>query len=256
MKMIIVDLDATLLKSDKTISDYTVKIFNQCRKNGHMIVFATARSESECRTFSDIVSPWAIISNRGANVRVGDETIHRVTIDMQTSNDLLMSLVNHPSVGFITVRIEDGYRINIPEDKHNPAWGEYNPAAYTDFANGLVCETYKISAEIFDDIAASEILSAYSNINMVRFSGEDWYSFASKSVTKWEGIKALAAHVGISVENTIAFGDDFSDIEMLRECGVGVAVANAIDEVKAVADIVCDSNDNDGVAKWLEKNLL
>ena len=43
---------------------------------------------------------------------------------------------------------------------------------------------------------------------------------------------------------------------MLRECGIGVAVANAIDEAKAVADFVCDTNDNDGVARWLEENLL
>ena len=43
---------------------------------------------------------------------------------------------------------------------------------------------------------------------------------------------------------------------MLRDCGIGVAVANAIDEVKAVADHICDTNDNDGVAKWLEENVL
>ena len=43
---------------------------------------------------------------------------------------------------------------------------------------------------------------------------------------------------------------------MLRDCGIGAAVANAIDEAKAVADYICDNNDNDGVAKWLEENVL
>ena len=43
---------------------------------------------------------------------------------------------------------------------------------------------------------------------------------------------------------------------MLKVCGVGVAVANALDEVKAVADHICDTNDNDGVAIWLEENIL
>lgn len=54
------------------------------------------------------------------------------------------------------------------------------------------------------------------------------------------------------MKNVIAFGDDHNDIEMLRECGVGVAVANAIDEAKAVADYICDTSDNDGLARWLE----
>ena len=53
-----------------------------------------------------------------------------------------------------------------------------------------------------------------------------------------------------------AFGDDSNDIEMLRECGAGVAVSNAIGEVRAIASRICDTNDNDGVAKWLEENVL
>ena len=46
------------------------------------------------------------------------------------------------------------------------------------------------------------------------------------------------------------------NIEMLRDCGIGVAVANAISEVKSAADHICDINDNNGVAKWLEENVL
>ena len=53
-----------------------------------------------------------------------------------------------------------------------------------------------------------------------------------------------------------AFGDDFNDIGMLRLCGTGIAMENAIEEVKGVADEVCASNEKDGVAEWIEKNLL
>jgi len=255
-KMIIMDLDSTLLKSDKTVSDYTVKVLSQCHQNGHMIVFATARSECECTSYIELINPHAVITNRGAIVSIGNDIIHRATIDVKTSNHLLMYFLNHPNVGFITAFTEKGYLVNIPQDKHDPAWGEYNPKGYTDFSSGLDCETYKISVEIFDDVTANDISSSYPNIHVIRFSGEDWYSFADKSVSKWEGIKALAAHVGIDLEKTISFGDDYSDMEMLRECGVGVAVANAITEVKTVADTICDTNENDGVAKWLEENIL
>jgi hydroxymethylpyrimidine pyrophosphatase-like HAD family hydrolase len=52
------------------------------------------------------------------------------------------------------------------------------------------------------------------------------------------------------------FGDDWNDIELLRECGVGGAVANAIDVCKAAADRICGDCDDDGVARWIEENIL
>ncbi len=71
------------------------------------------------------------------------------------------------------------------------------------------------------------------------------------------GTIVLADHYyDIGIDSVVAFGDDINDQEMVKNSGIGVAVANAIDEVKAVADYICDSNDNDGVAKWLEKNVL
>lgn len=53
-----------------------------------------------------------------------------------------------------------------------------------------------------------------------------------------------------------AFGDDMNDLEMVRNCGIGVAVRNAVEEVKRSADYICGSNDDDGVAKWIEEFIL
>jgi hypothetical protein len=55
------------------------------------------------------------------------------------------------------------------------------------------------------------------------------------------------------LQNVISFGDDFADIGMLKMAGTGVAVGNALDEVKQVADVVIGSNDEDGIAEYLEK---
>ena len=59
----------------------------------------------------------------------------------------------------------------------------------------------------------------------------------------------------ISLNEIVSFGDDINDMEMLQICGTGVAVSNAVMDVKAVADCVALSNDEDGVAEWLEKNI-
>ncbi|MDE7295402.1 MAG: HAD hydrolase family protein, partial [Oscillospiraceae bacterium] len=59
----------------------------------------------------------------------------------------------------------------------------------------------------------------------------------------------------ISPEEVTAFGDDLADIPMLRACGLGVAMGNAVKEVKQAADFVIGSNDEEGIAKYLEENF-
>ena len=61
---------------------------------------------------------------------------------------------------------------------------------------------------------------------------------------------------GINKAEIVAFGDDLNDIDLLTHAGVSVAMKNALESVKEIADHICDTNDNDGVAKWLEENLL
>jgi len=78
----------------------------------------------------------------------------------------------------------------------------------------------------------------------------------NQKATKWNAVQTVAKHFNIPISDIVAFGDDYNDVEMLRECGNGVAVSNAIDEAKSVANQMCDTNENDGVAKWLEENVL
>jgi hydroxymethylpyrimidine pyrophosphatase-like HAD family hydrolase len=77
----------------------------------------------------------------------------------------------------------------------------------------------------------------------------------NKDVSKAGGVKALAEVLGIGLDEVISFGDDYNDIEMIRECGIGVAMGNAPQDIKDAADIITASNDEDGVAIILEKLL-
>ena len=78
----------------------------------------------------------------------------------------------------------------------------------------------------------------------------------STAATKWNGIKAMLEAVGVDRSDTVYFGDDNDDIEPIKNCGVGVSVSNAVDEVLEAADYITESNDMDGVARYIEKNLL
>ena len=77
--------------------------------------------------------------------------------------------------------------------------------------------------------------------------------FMSRTATKWGGIKQMLAAAGIPAEQAIYFGDDHDDIEPIVQCGLGIAVANALPQVKARADDITDSNDEDGVAAYLRR---
>ena len=76
------------------------------------------------------------------------------------------------------------------------------------------------------------------------------------TATKWNGIKTMLDICNCSPDETVYFGDDQDDIEPIKRCGQGVAVSNGIEEVKAAADYVTDSNDADGVAKFIEHQIL
>jgi hydroxymethylpyrimidine pyrophosphatase-like HAD family hydrolase len=77
-----------------------------------------------------------------------------------------------------------------------------------------------------------------------------------KDATKSKAVAGLARIWGVSQSEIAAFGDDTNDLDMLIYAGAGVAMGNALDEVKAAADYICDTNENDGVAKWIEENVL
>ena len=76
---------------------------------------------------------------------------------------------------------------------------------------------------------------------------------AKKEATKENGIRKACIACGIALEDVTAFGDDTPDIGMLKLCGTGVAMGNACEEVKKAADIIIGSNDEDGIAVYLEQ---
>jgi len=112
-------------------------------------------------------------------------------------------------------------------------------------------------------IGDPQVLDGLKERMLARFGGRLYVSkslpyfleFASPEVTKAAGMEFVAEHVGFARERTVAFGDGENDIELVDWAGLGVAVANADDRVKDIADLVCPSVDEEGVAQVLEAYL-
>ena len=87
-------------------------------------------------------------------------------------------------------------------------------------------------------------------------SREGFIAVMHKEAKKAKALAHIAGLWGIDKSNIAAFGDDFNDMDMLTFAGAGVAMGNALDEVKAAADFITLSNEDDGVADWINKNIL
>ncbi|MFV0400084.1 MAG: HAD family hydrolase [Oscillospiraceae bacterium] len=249
--MIATDLDNTLLNQDKILSPYTVSILRQCRAKGILIAYATARPQRTLPFLHPDFVPDIVIANNGATVSAGSQIIHRRDIPVSTLHTLLPRLIAQSEVNYLCVECGDYLLTDYPGDDWGPGW---NPV-HTDFSALPDLPSPKLSTECKHPQALQHVLAGYPELHLYTNIGEDWQQIMHKDATKANGLRAAAAHCGISLGEIVAFGDDSNDIDMLRECGRGVAMGNALDEVKHIADEVCLSHDQDGVAKWLADNL-
>ncbi|MBQ9106613.1 MAG: HAD family hydrolase [Clostridia bacterium] len=252
MKLIVTDLDNTLLKSDKSLSAYTVSVLKRCREKGIMIAFATARAENAMTRFIEAVNPDIIISNGGATINVRGEVIYRNPMSKEDVETIIaMCRRFTDNKGLITVECDEGYYCNfVPTDQDRRA-----AFTFSDFEI-FSKPAYKITSVLENEEWAKQIVKKCPDCTVINFSGEDWRRFAAKNSDKETALKILIERLGIDASDVIAFGDDYNDAGMFKVSGNAVAVANAIDEIKLLADHITDSNDDDGVAKFIERHIL
>lgn len=253
-QLLLFDLDGTLLRTDKTISDYTLRTLDICRQKGYMIGVSTSRSERNCLSFLGKLSPDILITSGGALVKKQNEYIYKAVFSMERTKELICTArtICGDEVE-ITIDTVDTHYWNYKVDplQLDRSWGESVWTDYRDFSE----EALKMCVEIFDEDRANELARILDDCDAVRFSDGYWYKYTKKNVTKEQAIQIACASCKITEHDIIAFGDDYADIGMLKMSGLGVAMGNAIPEVKEVADVVIGTNDEDGIAVFLEKEL-
>ena len=251
IKMIVTDLDGTLLRNDTSISDYTTTVLRECRRAGMKLAFATGRGTA--RKVAPVELFDGRITNNGAIARAGDVVVHDKRIPYQTARPVLMACCEQE----IKIALNAGgtlYSNFVMSD----LWPWITNFQLVDFAR------HEVDAEkLFSPNCSAEnksfieqLISDELYTVVTSDSTGDFLQIMHKEATKGKAVLAMARHWGIHPSEIITFGNDLNDIDMLTSVGFGVAVENAFDEVKAAAKHICDSNENDGVAKWLSENVL
>lgn len=252
IKMIVFDLDGTLLNSEKKITDATKASIQKCREKGIKVALATARSEAASKRITDIIKPDVMISNGGALAKIENNVIYEVEIPSDSVNNLIEKLLTRSDLNSLSLQNSQGYYTSYKDSYLD----DYKDGIYTDFKTPFLKGAYKITPELMNKENVMKIVEDYSELEITEFSNENYYRIAHKNATKLKAIQAVAENMSISLEDMVYFGDDYNDYEMIKYAGIGVAMGNAIQVIKDIADYCCDTNDNDGIAKWITEKIL
>jgi len=247
VKAIVVDLDRTLLHTDKTVSPYTISVLKACRERGMKLMVATARPLRDVTRFCEEIGFDAMTVSNGGRVLCGAKRTE-FGIPRACAVRVLHALQRDPT---LRITLETGDRAYS-----NQPIAEYETILTEDLAAIAAAEgTMKILVHLDHDHTLAAVQKELTEELYWTVANGYLLQIMNKAATKWNGIKAMLEISGGTPAQTIYFGDDYDDLEPLKLCGIGVAVSNAIEEAKAAADYVADSNDEDGVAKFLTQLL-
>ena len=252
IKMILTDLDHTLLRQDGSISSDTLKVIGKCRANGILFAIATARYWIGAERYIEMLRPDYEITTDGTLIHSKGKCIFSSEFTESETNEIINSIREAVPSAEITVAVGKCVYWN---SKHISESEKLYKATYNDYSSYLEAKANKIVAGLPDETIARQIADKTGSI-LQSYRGEKWYAFLPKDSGKISAIRALIRLSSVSPGSIAAFGDDDNDIGMLKLCGKGIAVANAVPEVIRIADAVTLSNDEDGVAKWLSDNCL
>ena len=256
VKLIVTDLDGTLLTDKKQISQYTASVLQKAKESDIAVAFAMARPKRSTTKVRAMFQPDFIIDNNGATIYHGEEKLKNIAMEKEAVAQMIKEFMTNEKIKGISVETGTGLLTNYMVDAWDtPDARDWN-SNYYDFSKGFDFETPKISFECEDAEIIQELVSRFPSLHMYPNHGEHWIQIMDKRATKLSGIKYICEKMGIGLENVAAFGNDYNDVEMLRICGIGVAVENALLEAKQAANLLCENNNNDGVAKWIDANIL
>lgn len=253
-KVIVLDLDGTLLRNDKTVSENSLRVLQRCKEAGYKIVLATARPPRIARNIlpESLVDEYLIFYN-GALVYKGCDIIYENHIPVASMKTIIRFFQeNYPDM-VLSLEIEDTLYSSKCVEK---LFGKI-PYIEVDYNAMKLRPAAKVLVDL-DGVDDVEHITKHlpEDCTIVITDGGTLGQIMSASVSKLEAVQFILREWGYDMKDVIAFGDDYNDLELISRCGTGVAMENAVIELREAARAVTKTNDEDGVAYYLENYLL
>lgn len=260
--MIVVDLDDSLLGNDLKISKENKKALKSAMDKGLLVTIATGRMLSSALPYiRELNIDIPVITYQGAYIKdtLTGETLTKTTLPMMYAKQLIEECKKDDL--YIQAYVEDNYYF-AHDNEYSQLYhrlsgikgievGDLETFLKEEPIKMLIIDVpYRISTfrNKFDALYGEHIQIAISKPNYLEITHID--------ATKGRALEHLALMLGIAREEVIAIGDSYNDISMLDYAGLGVAMGNAPDEVKAHAQYVTKGNDEDGVAEVVKMYVL
>ena len=265
-KLIAVDIDGTLTNSRKEITPRTRHALLEAQAKGKRVIIASGRQPLGVYPIAEDLMleryNGYIMSYNGGKIISCDS--NRTVINRLFPREYLSDIVGVLKDSNITILTFDDKRIFADSKVNDYTFVESEVSK----AEMITCDDF-LGAVKFDFnkiLLAGEPmeLDQYQAVLRKRYDGLlDIYKSAPYfleimplGISKGSMLPLLLEHLGVDREELIAFGDNYNDMTMIGYAGMGVAMGNGEDEVKKIANYVCESNDEDGIAKTLEKFVL
>jgi len=252
ISLLALDLDGTLFRDDRSVSKRSITALEACRREGLRVAIATARpfvavkGRLDARLSRGV--PW--ICSNGALIYEDEQCVYTDAVPPDTAREVLQRLASPAQHFTISMEMAGNLYINEHLDM-GPI-----PCEVAELARIVDAPVTRIQVTKGPDFQERVVLPELPQGCAVRVSdGGRSAQILSPTATKENGLQALLERLGLGFENVMAFGDDVTDMEMLRRSGVGVAMGNAVPEVLAIANRVAPTNEEDGVAVVLEELL-
>ncbi|MEU8913450.1 HAD family hydrolase [Streptomyces libani] len=261
-KLIATDLDGTLLRSDETVSERTRQALAAATAAGAAHIVVTGRAVPWTRHILDALDyrGLAVCGQGGQVYHAGEHRLlTSVTLDRQLAGLALSKIEAEVGPLYLAasrdglegeVLVGPGYRVqegplpNVLMDDPGELWA------------APINKVYIQHPALDDDALAQVARQVAGDLVGVTVAGEGIVELLPLGLSKATGLSLAARRLGLTAKETLAFGDMPNDIPMFAWAAHGVAMANAHDELKAVADEFTASNEDDGVAVVLERLYL
>lgn len=275
IKAIVLDIDGTLLTSEKKISEKTKQSLIHAQKKGVKVILASGRPTSGMLSLAkellmDVYEGF-LVSYNGAVAM--DCLTHQPIFSKVIPNDSAKKILNHLKQFQLIPMINDETYMYVNDVYNNQLQlpdGPFNIIEYESRGGQfLLCEVKDLAE--FVDFPLYKILIAgdpeYLQQNHLAikepfldqvtaaFSAPFYLEFTMKGIDKAKALNEIAAQLSITQNEILSFGDGQNDRSIIEYAGTGIAMGNAVDELKEIADDVTLSNDEDGIAVALEKYL-
>ena len=261
IKVIMCDIDGTLLTSEGKASTKTINEIKRVRDNGILVGLATGRSVDSVEIG---LQKWGL--NGLIDIIMGMNGIHikdNILHNEKTSHLLedkyikeIIDIYKDMDVNFAIY--DDGYFKTLRDDCHIKTLSDLDKLPYkvVDFDKFLTKAHNKLII-ICDKENMPVVQQRCDEIKSDYYYGIQTasilFEFMNPNISKSKGLQTIMEDHGLTMDNLLTFGDANNDYDMIRDSGLGVAMANGSEKTKSVADVIVDDNDHDGIGNFLER---